>query len=164
MMNKRRIVLIVCLALYAGSCVGCYNLRRKFIRKKNAQEEPPVYVSFKEYSQVPTEKVYRDYYVFVRGWLGDLEQTLQDQSSLKRSRRAIDEALMNFTQMYQSLNEAGKKERSDILAEFMYLKKVIYNPALFSMDTVRIIARVDKLKRVLEKRMSYEAVKGYLGE
>jgi len=161
-MNTRRLILILCLMVYAGSCIGCYSIRKKFTRKKTSEEETPVYVQVKEYAAVPTEKVYRDYYVFLRGWLDDLKIALQDQSSLKRSKKAIDEAIMNFTQMYQSLNGPGKKERSDILEELMNIKKTVYNPGLFSTDTSRLIARVDKVKRVLEKQMRYEAVSGYL--
>lgn len=150
--------------LIASLCMGCTSIRRKFVRKKKSQEEAQVYVTLKDYAGVPTEKAYRDYYVFVRGWLDDLKAALQEQGSWKRSKKSIDEALMNFSQIYQGLNEEGKKECQDILQEFAAIKQTVYNTSLFSSDTTRLVERVDRLKRTFEKKMSYEVVEGYLSK
>lgn len=149
------------LVLTVGLC-GCYGVRKKFIRKKKASEEPPVYVNLKEYSNVPVEQVYRDYQVFLRGWLDDLVLSLQDSGSWKRSKKAIDEALRNFSQMRFFFNDAGTQATSEIFDELLAIKEYVYIPSNDAHDHVRWIDKIKRLQRKVEKVLSYENARPWL--
>ena len=79
---------------------GCHSIRKKFIRKKKSKEEVPVYIDFKDYPEIPSREAYIDYYLFVEGWLEELVGALKKGFSYKRQKRSIDEAIMNFEQIF----------------------------------------------------------------
>lgn len=156
-MRKRNLWFACVMIVMLMATSGCYGLRKKFIRKKKKQDEEKVYINLKEYTSVPTEKVYRDYYVFARGWLDDLKTSLQDRLPWKRCKKAIDELLLNVTQMTSLLNEHGRLATQEIVDECMALREFVYSASSLS-DATRWIDRIDRLKRKLEKTLSYENV------
>jgi len=143
---------------------GCYGVRKKFIRKKKASEEPPVYVNLKEYSNVPVEQVYRDYHVFLRGWLDDLVLSLQDNGSWKRSKKAIDEALRNFSQMRFFFNDEGTQATNEMFDTLLAVKEYVYIPSHDTSDNdhARWIDKIKRLQRKVEKMLPYDNVKPWL--
>lgn len=160
-MRRQHIFFIGFFLVACISMDGCYSVRKKFIRKRKKEEEPQVYLFLKDYTNIPAEKVYRDYYVFVRGWLDELYKSLQEGISQKRNKKAIDEAMVNFSQMTYFLDEEGKKASQELFDEFMSIREYLYTAAVIP-DASRWADKVDRLKRKFEKAMSYEAVQSWI--
>lgn len=139
--------------LFSG---GCYSLRKKFIRKR--KETPaPLYLELKEYPEVPSEDMYNEYYLFVRGWLDELIQAIRENTSPKRQKKSIDEAIKNLEQIIYFYNQQGKEKISPLYTEFKSLREKIYDPYfIFQKNHTYIIRKIEKLKRKFEKNFTYE--------
>ncbi|MBD3264933.1 MAG: hypothetical protein GF375_07500, partial [Candidatus Omnitrophica bacterium] len=92
---RHTLYFLLILGITISVLTGCRTLREKFIRKKKIEKEEQVYVDFKDYPSRPTEEAYTDYYLFTRGWLDELNESLRSSISHKRNKRAINEAIMN---------------------------------------------------------------------
>ena len=150
----RYFLVFLCICLMTG----CYSIRKKFVRKRKAVTEPEVYINFHEYPDQPVEKMYRDYYLFVRGWLDELVKSLHDNMSWKRRKAAIDEAIMNCEQLMQFFNEAGREEIKKIYDELLSIKKIVYIPTLSASDVHSLVVRVERVKREFSNKFSFKKV------
>jgi uncharacterized protein YneF (UPF0154 family) len=150
-MLKKLLIFFIVVAIFFTS--GCYVLRKKFVRKKKPRvEEPRVYIDFKDYPSKPSREAYINYYLFVRGWLEDLIEALRKGDSLKREKRAINEAIMNVEQMTVFYNEEGKERMYPFYNELLNIKKEIdKNPNTNEMIRNRLIQKIEHLKREFEK-------------
>lgn len=105
-------VLCLTMAVLVMTSAGCAGVRKKFVRARQTEKEPVVYVDYKEYSQVPSRENYKNYYVFAQGWLSEALQSLATNGNRKKQRQAFSEALVNMEQMLYFLDEEGKAELS----------------------------------------------------
>ena len=135
---------------------GCYNIRKKFIRKKKQSKEIPVYVNFKDYSAKPSRGYYVNYYLFVRGWLEELIDALKKGISYKRQKRAINEAIMNLEQITTFYNVEGKEKIYPFYEELQGFRKTIQSSPNMS-DTKRnsLTRKIERFKRRFEKDFNY---------
>ena len=137
--------------------LGCYALRKKFVRKRKKETPPPLYLELKEYPKVPTKEMYDEYYLFVRGWLDELIKTIQEATSSKRQKKCIDEALQNLEQIIYFYNEEGKKAIDPLHKELLSIREKVYNPYFItSQNSSYYIRKISKIKREFEKNFSYE--------
>jgi hypothetical protein len=135
---------------------GCVSLRRKFVRKKKYVEEAPVYVNFKDYPVQPSRDAYIDYYLFVRGWLDELEESLREGASLKREKRAINEAIMNFEQIISFFKPEGKEAIYPLYTELLAIRKQIQdNPNLGEMQRNSLVSQIERFLRRFEAGFKY---------
>jgi hypothetical protein len=131
-------------------------LRKKFTRKKKFVEETPVYVDFKSYPTKPTKEAYNDYYLFVKGWLAELSDTLKQGISFKRAKRGINEALMNFEQIIAFFNAEGKEKAYPLYEDLRIIRQDIEtNPNPSDMRRNSIVAKIDKFRRQFEADFKY---------
>jgi predicted RND superfamily exporter protein len=152
----RKNVLLFCLIFIILSTCGCYNIRKKFVRKKKYQQETPVYVAFKDYPTKPSREAYVDYYLFVKGWLEDLAEALRKGSSFKREKRAINEAIMNLEQIISFYNEEGKNKIYPLYEELLAIKKKIEgSPNMNEVRRGAIIGEIEHVKRKFEAEFNY---------
>jgi len=148
-------ILIIFLIALIGLNSGCHTLRKKFIRKKKYKEEP-AYVRFKEYPKRPTRDAYLDYYLFVRGWLEELVESLETGSGYKRQRRAINEAIMNVEQIMSFFNTEGKDEFYPSYEELLEIRKQVERGvSLSSSKRYSLIRDIENWKRRFEKDFNY---------
>lgn len=163
MIRKISVLLIVIIGIIYLQ--GCYSLRKKFVRKKktNREQELPVYLDFKTYPSRPSSDAYRDYFLFVKGWLDELMDTIKLEGSKKREKRAINEAIKNFEQMLYFFSEDKKKEFVPLYNDFLAIKTDIYNnPNLKEWDRIRLVRKIEKLKIDLERNMRYSVVRQWM--
>ena len=95
----RRLFSIFLVFLMIFSLCGCHALRKKFVRKRKKDTPPPLYLELKEYPHKPTQDMYHQYWLFVRGWLEELLLSIEENANAKRQKKAIDEAVMNLEQI-----------------------------------------------------------------
>jgi len=152
-MRKISVFLLICLLVLP---CGCSSLRKKFTRKKKHEKELPVYIDFKDYPSGPSREDYINYYLFVRGWLDDLEDTLYKGISYKRAKRAVNEAIMNFQQIISFFNTEGKDQVYPLYEELQDIKEQVESVPNMSETKRNSIARkVESLKRRFEQSCSY---------
>ncbi len=153
LMNRKIIILLI---LLVGLNSGCYNIRQKFIRKKKEKEELPVYVDFKDYPQAPSRQAYIDYYLFVRGWLGELTSALNKGLSYKRQKRAINESVMNLEQIISFYNLEGKNKIYPFYEELLEIRKDIQRcPNMSDTKKNSLIRQIERFKRNFEREFNY---------
>ncbi|MCD6583776.1 MAG: hypothetical protein J7K71_03730 [Candidatus Omnitrophica bacterium] len=153
---KSRVVTLLIVSLLFGQ--GCYTLRKKFIRKKKQQEEPTVYINFKEYPQKPTKEVYQDYYLFVEGWLDELIQSLEEGGNRKKQKQAIKEAIVNFKQILYFLNEEGRKQVGYLYQELLKIEKQLTSPYFNETKASQIARKVEYIKREFSRKLRWSQV------
>lgn len=158
-MRKNIIFLLILSVLFTS---GCYTLRKKFIRKKKYEKEEPAYVAFKEYPTKPSRQAYVDYYIFTKGWLDELSGELSDSFnmtkiySIKRAKRAINEALMNMEQIISFFNEEGKKKIAPLHKELLEIKdSVEKNPNMNNIERSTLLQKVERFRRSFEEDFKY---------
>ena len=152
---RKLLTLLLIMALSLTS--GCYNIRKKFIRKKKQKSEVPVYVNFKDYPEKPSRKAYINYYLFVRGWLEELIDALKKGISHKRQRRAINEAIMNVEQIITFYDIEGKDKIYPFYEEMRDFRKMIQNNPNMSETKRNFLARkIERFKREFEKGFNYK--------
>ncbi len=159
-----RRILTFFLILTLGLTSGCYNIRKKFIRKKKGQEDRPVYIDFKDYPLTPSREAYIDYYLFVRGWLDELAEALNKGLSYKRERRAINEAIMNFEQIIAFFNSAGKDRVYPLYEELLKVREELArSPNMSEIRRNLLIRKIETFKRRFEKECNYTDAEEWMG-
>ncbi len=153
----RKCFTFILLFIFSSQFLGCYALRKKFVRKRKKEVPPPLYLELKEYPKVPTKEMYDEYYLFVRGWLDELIKTIEEGVSSKRQKKSIDEAIQNLEQIIYFYNEEGKKAIQPIYKELVLIREKVYDPYFIrSSNSSYVIRKISKLKREFEKNFSYE--------
>jgi len=149
-------LLALFLIVMISSTSGCYNIRKKFIRKKKQKDEVPVYVNFKDYPAQPSRKAYINYYLFVRGWLEELTDALKKRISHKRQKRAINEAIMNLEQIITFYDVEGKEKIYPFYEEIRDFRKTIQNnPNMSDVKRNSLVRKIERFKRGFEKDFNY---------
>lgn len=152
----RKILAFSLILTTLSALCGCSSFRKKFIRKKKQQKEIPVYVDFKDYPPKPSRQAYINYYLFVRGWLDDLTETLERGISYKRQRRAINEAIMNLEQMISFYSAEGKDKIYPLYEELVRIRQDIKNsPNMSQIRKNSLIRKIKNFKRRFEKDFNY---------
>lgn len=147
-----------------GAC-GCASLRKKFVRKRRKDAAPPLYLELKDYPHVPTQDMYHQYWLFVRGWLDELRLSIEEDSNKKRQLKAADEALMNFEQIVYFFNEQGKEIIAPLKQELVSIRETVHDPYFSSsMNTTIIVRRISKAKREFERDYTYDKASIWLGQ
>ncbi len=157
---RRYISIFLILCLFSTS--GCQSLRKKFTRKRKREKETPVYVDFKEYSEVPSREAYLDYYLFVRGWLDEAIEALQKGTSFKRFKRSMDEAVMNLEQIIAFLNRDGKEYIYPMYEELTSVRQEVTANMSKNRRSV-YVRRLESLKREFEREFNYIAAEKWMG-
>jgi hypothetical protein len=158
----KKLITFLLIALIISTS-GCYTLRKKFTRQKKYQKEQPVYVAFKDYPNKPTKEAYIDYYLYVRGWLDDLVDALQKGTSLKREKRAVDEAIMNMEQIIGFFNQDGKEKIYPLYEDLAGFKKEVdRNPNMNDIGRDALIRGIEHFKRQFETKFNFTDAQQYM--
>ena len=152
-MKKLLILLLISLLVMS---TGCYNLRKKFIRKKKIKDDQPVYVNFKEYPEKPSRSAYVDYYIFTRGWLAELIDSLNKGLSYKRDKRAINQAIHNVEQIISFYNPEGRDKLYPLYEALVTIREAISrSPNMSTVKRNSTVRKIEVLKRRFEKDFNY---------
>jgi hypothetical protein len=162
-MRRSLSVILVFLVLF--NLTGCHALRKKFVRKRKKDTPPPLYLELKDYPHVPTQDMYHQYWLFVRGWLDELKLSIEEKGNKKRQKKAIDEAVMNFEQIVYFFNAEGKEVIGPLQQELISIREKVHSPYFSSsMNTTIIIRRISKAKREFERDYTYDKASIWLGQ
>lgn len=155
-MRKKSFIVIITFLLVLNSS-GCTTLRKKFIREKDGKKETEsVYLAFKEYGGKPSRQVYVDYYLYIRGWLDELLQQLQESGNLKRGKYALNEAVVNLEQLISFLNEEGKQKINSLYEILLSVRPELTNTScLNEVKRKTIIDKVEYFMRKFDADFNY---------
>lgn len=141
---------------------GCRTVREKFVRERRSQEVP-VYLTLRDYPEKPTRQVYIDYYLYTRGWLGELEKALIRGISHKRQFYAVSQALMNFEQIIVFFNPEGKEAAASLLADLRQIYSGIkQTPNLSQIRRNALVRSTQRVKREFTAGYPYSKVEKWL--
>ncbi|MBN2121011.1 MAG: hypothetical protein JW734_08180 [Candidatus Omnitrophica bacterium] len=161
----RKFFIAVFVLIMVFDFTGCMALRKKFVRKRRKEVPPPLYLELKEYPKVPTSDMYHQYWLFVRGWLDELNASMEEGANAKRQKKSIDEAFMNLEQIIYYYNEEGKKAIDPIYKEMVSIRTAVHDPYFSSSENfVLMKRRVSKVKRDFEKGFTYEKASVWMEE
>jgi hypothetical protein len=164
-MRKVLILLLIGIILSTG---GCTSLRKKFIRKKKYQKEEPVYINFKDYPAKPSRDAYVDYFLFVKGWLDDLTESLRVERlnagyNNKRERRAINGAVMNLEQMISFFNQDGKEKIYPLYVELVKIKDTLEkDPNMSPARRTIVLNKIEHFRREFEAEFKYSEAQKWM--
>ncbi len=163
---RKTVIFILIGVILATS--GCTTLRKKFVRKKKYKQEEPVYINFKEYPNKPSREAYVDYYLFVKGWLDDLVESLKvdrvnNSYNYKRAKRAIDGAVMNLEQIIAFFNDEGKEKIYPLYRDLTDIKnKMDKNHNLSVLERQRIMDKIDHFRREFQSEFKYSQAQKWM--
>lgn len=142
---------------------GCISLRKKFVRKRQTLQEEPVYVNFKEYPATPKSELYRDYWVFLRGWLDEAIKNIDVSGNRKRAKHSFEEAVANIENIVLLFNEEGKKKIDPLYKELLSAKSDFEKRVNMSeIERDGFLRRVEKIKEDFEYNFAYSRIKPWL--
>jgi hypothetical protein len=161
LLRKKHFYAGLLIGLFLINVVGCRVLRQKFVRKKTAEEETPVYVNFKDYSQAPPKRIYNDYYYFTSGWLSEIVSGLEDNFNYKRQSYAIDEVVANLGKIRNMLSDSGKEAIAPLIAKAKKVQKKLA-PNLTNLERRFLLQEVEMLKIRFDRKFDYGSVEKWL--
>ena len=131
----------------------------KFVRKRKKETPPPVYLNLKDYPDVPTQEMYEEYYLFIRGWLDEIARCMENNYGKKRRVKAANEALENLKQIISFLNEEGREKIWPIYSDLQKLKEKVGSPYISYSQQNQIIRQAESIKRRFEVDFTYDKAK-----
>jgi len=166
--NGVRKILILVLVGIIFLTSGCYSLRKKFVRKKKYGKEEPVYINFKDYPAKPSRDAYVDYFLFVKGWIDDLTESLRVERlnagyNNKRERRAINGAVMNLEQIISFFNQEGKEKIYPLYVELVKVRDTMEKePNMSSARRSLMLQRIEHFRRAFEAEFKYSEAQKWM--
>lgn len=151
---KKQIIFILILVMTAGALSGCATVRRKFVRKKQANDEPELYLDLREYAQAPAEEIYHQYYVFAHGWIEELVQLLDTGSNKKRMRYSIEQAISNFARLKEYIPSEKISDYRYLSDDLASLRKKVFNNTIVESRRDTLLRDARNIERDLEKKFS----------
>ena len=155
--NYLRIALIVILI---ANTVGCAELRRKFVRKKEHRKEDASFYRIQEYGAKPPHESYQEHYMLWYNWHLDLERT--DGTSRLRDINAANEALRHLTTMRDLLVEDKAKELDVRIEEMYEILARLKKRRRDIMEDTRSRKIIERLGRILINNFPYSRMKEYI--
>ncbi|MFA5388412.1 MAG: hypothetical protein WC312_01500 [Candidatus Omnitrophota bacterium] len=160
MINRKgyRLAVIVMLCV---SIAGCEGVQRKFARKKQKEEKPlPVVTTYDYAKELRVDELYKKRFLFWKSWQGELIDRMGD--GYKKRAECYDELVKNIEEMQKYLNDEKYKELEAFITEIKSLGPGVKKTDLTNSERYRITQALEKTKRLIDKRFSYNAVKDSL--
>jgi hypothetical protein len=143
-------ILYCLLAFFLLLPSGCYSLRKKFVRKKDAQAESTICVDLKEYPKGDSRSAYLDHAVFFRGWVSEAMHILEQNGNRKRIAYSMQEAadsLRGMADLCDDVSKGGidllRQKLLDLRSEFL-LSGVNINERHFILELEMIRKKFEK--------------------
>ncbi len=150
------------LALFLFTQGGCYAFRKKFVRTRKREAPPPLYLDLKEYPAAPTKAMYEDYYLYTRGWLTELTQSLEGIQNRKRQRKSIEQAVFNFEQIIACLNEEGRMHAESLRQAIYEIRDEVCDPYFSGKAYSGLLQKIRRFTRKFERDYTYEKALSWL--
>jgi dsDNA-binding SOS-regulon protein len=147
--------------LLCASIAGCAGMQRKFARKKQKEEKPlPVVTTYDYAKEQRVDELYKKRFLFWKSWQGELIDRIGD--TYKKRTECYDELMQNLTEMQKYLNDEKYKELEVFITEVKSVDLDVKKIDLRGSEQYRISQLLEKTKRLIDKRFSYNKVKDFL--
>ncbi|MFH1771498.1 MAG: hypothetical protein ABH872_01665 [Candidatus Omnitrophota bacterium] len=140
---------------------GCYNIRKKFIRKRKPRTDFSVYLDLKDYPQGMSLEAYEEVYFIIKAWLDECINSLEGGNNFKREKKSLEEALFLFEQMISFFTDSGKVAVNGLKIELVsIIQDYSRRPNMTETGRYKLINRLIIFKREFESKL--RPSKGYL--
>ena len=164
-MNKlflRRAVLVLILLTFLSS-EGCEAFRKKFVRKKNVEEEveEQVILEPQEYPEVVYDNttLYKNYFTLYKAWYADLLDSLKEESSYKKQLQCFDEVLKNLREMQNLLKPEKQQEMDPYIQEIAKNKEQLMGTSLKSAILPQLKSKLSSVEKKIRVQFNYNKIK-----
>jgi len=159
---KKFVVFLLVFSIFYLS--GCEAFRKKFTRKPKKKEkeiEDIVFVPI-EYPEVSYSKdeVYKNQYLFWKGWHSELINNVYDGASRKRQIDCINEALKRLNKMKGLLNSERQKEIDIYIQKMNEIRKELLDSRFIMISSMK--RKLVSLQNKIQKSFSYRKVKDFI--
>ncbi len=150
----RFITFLVLISLFFAS--GCGPLAKKFVRKRKRKKPQAVYVQPKDYPLANSQELYKDYYIYARGWMQELIVSLREKRSAKKIISCLQGIVENLSYLQEFFNEGAPLK--DLL--FSYIDKFSQMLSKFRRHSVsttlwdKYLSESERIQREFEKKFS----------
>ena len=109
-----------------------------------------------------------DYFLFVKGWLDDLTESLRIERlntgyNNKRERRAINGAVMNLEQMISFFNQEGKEKIYPLYVELVKIKDTMEkDPNMSPARRTIVLNKLEHFRREFEAEFKYSEAQKWM--
>ncbi len=161
---RKRIGIVLILAIMAGSITGCAQLRDKFVRKSKEEEKPVrQYYAVREYDVHPNMDLYTKRYIFWKTWHKELLDVLDSDNS-KKIKVAAEQELSNLIDMRNMLNDEKAGQIQEYVDELTTIEQTIRKEGITRGNKVGIRRRLELLGKNVKRDFSYNKVTGMLAD
>ena len=145
--SRKAMVMVLAVIFLSSAVSGCTTLRRKFVRKKKQDDSKDQIVPVlqpEEYQPViqSTAESYRMHYVILKGYFGDLWDTLGGRENDKRERYVL-------TQIASKIDAMASLLKDDKQADLKKLSAKV-SESIKELDKIRPVRRYNLIKSDLK--------------
>ena len=150
------IILVLCLSL-----TGCASLQRKFVRKKKKQDRIAPVITTRDYSKgLRVEELYKKHFLFWKSWQMELINRLD--ATYKKRVSCYDYTVDSLMEMKKYMRDPKVKELEPFIKDIKSIESLIKKKRLTKSRKYKIKQMLERTRRQIEKRFSYEDVKDHL--
>lgn len=161
---KRTIVVLMILSFF--SLEGCEAFRKKFVRKKQIEEEEEeqVILEPQEYPEVVYDNsaLYKNYFTLYKAWYGDLLDSLIPDASYKKQLQCFNEALKNLSEMRNLLKQEKQQEIDSSIQEISKNKEKMTGARLKNAILPQLKSDLASIDRKIRAQFNYNKIKDFI--
>jgi len=158
---KRAIVVLMILSFF--SLEGCEAFRKKFIRKKQVEEEAEEQVILEPqvYPDVVYDNptLYKNYYTFCKAWYGDLLDSLNQEGNYKKQLQCFSEVIKNLSLMRDLLKTEKQQEISSYIEMISKNKEKLMTASLKDAILPQLKNDLSSIEKKIVAKFSYSKIK-----
>ncbi len=160
----RKTICVTTLCFLLTTLLGCEAFVRKFTRKSKKDKAPVEMVLAPEEwkgPQMTKDERYRQYLLFWQSWQDELISALIQNSSPKKKKDCILQAIKNLIGMKALLNESKQKQLDVYLRQMLELESTI-KADIYGSASNSLYQQAEKLRINILQRFSYNDIKNDL--
>jgi len=158
----RRLILVSIILTFL-SCEGCEAFRKKFVRKKQAEEDTvgQVILEPQEYPEVVHDnaELYKNSYTLCKAWYSDLLDSLKDEGSYKKQLQCFNEVLKNLSEMRNLLKEEKQQELDVCISDISKNKEQLMNSRLKNSILPQLKSNLARVEKTIRTKFNYNKIK-----
>ena len=150
------IILVLCFSL-----TGCAGLQRKFVRKKKQQDRVAPVVTTRDYSKgLRVAELYKKHFLFWKAWQLELIDRLD--AAYKKRVSCYDYTVDSLMEMKKYMRASKAEELDPFIKDIESMESLIKKKRLTKSQKYKIKQVLERTRRQIEKKFSYEDVKDHL--
>ncbi|NQT90700.1 MAG: hypothetical protein HQ558_05550 [Candidatus Omnitrophica bacterium] len=160
----KKIMAIFLVAVFMLGCCGCSgSWRRKFVRKKDAEEkEGPILQPIDYEKEFTNRQLYANHFAFWKSAESELIYSLDTQKSRKRIEMYSSYAFVEIKKLHELLMEQQQQEIRPLLEELKDMAARIKDREYISSNRNFMVRRLKKHYRMVNRKFSYLSMKKYI--